>query len=162
MTSGGSFVIAAGSGSFEVVQIFPLQAFRTQLPEVHSDARRALLHTLRGVARLMPVRVKLSRKKGWKMPEGAVMVSRPSKWGNPYVVGLVSCSCRTVDECYHNTFHCETAEEAVEAYRSWMEMIQEQSPKRHDLEELRGKDLACWCDLENACHASVLLEMANE
>lgn len=27
--------------------------------------------------------------------------------------------------------------------------------------ELAGHDLACWCPLEHACHADVLLELAN-
>lgn len=27
--------------------------------------------------------------------------------------------------------------------------------------ELRGKDLACWCPLDQPCHADVLLEIAN-
>lgn len=27
--------------------------------------------------------------------------------------------------------------------------------------ELRGKDLVCWCPLEEPCHADVLLEWAN-
>ena len=27
--------------------------------------------------------------------------------------------------------------------------------------ELRGRDLACWCPLDHACHADVLLELAN-
>jgi hypothetical protein len=32
----------------------------------------------------------------------------------------------------------------------------------HALEELRGKDLACWCGPDEArCHADVLLELAN-
>ena len=30
-----------------------------------------------------------------------------------------------------------------------------------DLAELRGKDLACWCGLDQPCHADVLLELAN-
>lgn len=29
------------------------------------------------------------------------------------------------------------------------------------IEELRGKNLACWCPLDQPCHADVLLEMAN-
>ncbi len=29
------------------------------------------------------------------------------------------------------------------------------------VQELRGKDLACWCPLECECHADVLLELAN-
>jgi hypothetical protein len=28
--------------------------------------------------------------------------------------------------------------------------------------ELRGKDLACWCPLDQPCHADVLLELANQ
>lgn len=27
--------------------------------------------------------------------------------------------------------------------------------------ELRGKDLFCWCPLDQPCHANVLLELAN-
>jgi len=27
--------------------------------------------------------------------------------------------------------------------------------------ELRGKDLACWCPLDQPCHADILLEVAN-
>jgi hypothetical protein len=32
---------------------------------------------------------------------------------------------------------------------------------RRHLHELRGKDLACWCALDQPCHADVLLEIAN-
>ena len=31
-----------------------------------------------------PVRVQLSRKKGWRMPENTVSVARPGRWGNPW------------------------------------------------------------------------------
>jgi hypothetical protein len=31
-----------------------------------------------------PVRVQLSRAKGWRMPPNTVVVSRPSKFGNPH------------------------------------------------------------------------------
>lgn len=30
------------------------------------------------------------------------------------------------------------------------------------LEPLRGKHLACWCPLDQPCHADVLLEFANQ
>ena len=29
------------------------------------------------------------------------------------------------------------------------------------VEELRGRDLACWCPLDRPCHGDVLLELAN-
>lgn len=34
----------------------------------------------------MPKRIQLRRTEGWRKPEGAIVVSRPSKWGNPFVV----------------------------------------------------------------------------
>ena len=34
----------------------------------------------------MPQVIKRRRTKGWLMPEGAVFVGRPTKWGNPWVV----------------------------------------------------------------------------
>jgi hypothetical protein len=34
-------------------------------------------------------------------------------------------------------------------------------PERPPLDELRGKDLLCWCPLGSPCHADVLLELAN-
>lgn len=34
----------------------------------------------------MPKRIQRQRKKGWRMPEGAVYVGRPSKWGNPFKI----------------------------------------------------------------------------
>lgn len=39
-------------------------------------------------AGLMPVRIQRRRVKGWRMPRGAVYVGRPSKWGNPYRIGM--------------------------------------------------------------------------
>lgn len=34
-----------------------------------------------------PRRIQLRRTKGWRKPEGAIVVARPSKWGNPFRVG---------------------------------------------------------------------------
>lgn len=33
----------------------------------------------------MPKRIQLQRVKGWRKPEGAIVVSRPTRWGNPFV-----------------------------------------------------------------------------
>lgn len=35
----------------------------------------------------MPVRIRLSRQKGWRLPPGTIIVSRPSIWGNPWEPG---------------------------------------------------------------------------
>lgn len=98
-----------------------------------------------------PTGVQLSRKKGWRMPENTVKVSRPGKWGNPFLVGPD-----------------RTQRQAVECFDHWLNTpgitagIPEKKQAILDsLEELRGKDLACWCKLGTACHRDVLLRMAN-
>ena len=58
----------------------------------------------------------------------------------------------------------KTAQDAVECYR---EMITGAEGERADwlrahLPELRGKNLACFCPLDQPCHADVLLELANK
>jgi hypothetical protein len=37
-----------------------------------------------------PKRIRLSRKKGWRLPRAAVSVARPTMWGNPFRVGQYS------------------------------------------------------------------------
>lgn len=106
-----------------------------------------------------PVRIQRSRAKGWKMPANTVYVGRPTTWGNPWKVGLVACGCRSAGECSHNTFRCETAAEAVAMYRTRIERGKHLAPAAREL--LRGKNLCCWCRLDQACHADVLLEIAN-
>lgn len=110
-----------------------------------------------------PKRVRLSRKKGWRMPPNTVKVDRSTRWGNPWVVGLRGCGCRAVGECSHNNFRCETAADAVDAYRSWRDLVEAKEPQRSAdfLAPLRGKNLACWCPLDQPCHADVLLKLAN-
>lgn len=91
---------------------------------------------------LKPERIQRKRTKGWKMPGGAVYVGRPTKWGNPYT-----------------TKECGSREFAVTCFRiARSTMPQEREAIR---EALRGKNLACWCQLDQPCHADVLLEIAN-
>ena len=70
--------------------------------------------------------------------EGAVYVGRPTKWGNPFVIGRDG-----------------TRKEVIEKYRGWL------AESGLDPKELEGKDLVCWC-APMACHADVLLELAND
>jgi hypothetical protein len=42
----------------------------------------------------MPERIQLSRAKGWRKPPGAIVVSRPSKWGNPFGYRKYTGLCR--------------------------------------------------------------------
>jgi hypothetical protein len=96
----------------------------------------------------MPKRIQRKRTKGWRLPANAKCVTRPHKFGNPF----------------------DTAAE----FRVWLEAIinggvlcgklETQSHMlriAHDIEELRGLDLACWCSLTKDCHADILIEFAN-
>lgn len=92
-----------------------------------------------------PSRVQLSRRKGAKLPPNTVVVSRPSRWGNPF---------KATGEY--------PVERAVEDYEHWlftdpngMEIL------RAAQMELRGKNLACWCKPGKPCHADVLLRLVN-
>lgn len=100
-----------------------------------------------------PKRIQLSRKKGWRLPEGAVNVSRPGRWGNPFPVGKEGPLGRTALD----------NEGAVGFFRAMLSdpELREQAGYPADLSSLRGKDLACWCGPKDHCHADVLIEAAN-
>lgn len=116
-----------------------------------------------------PIRLQLSRRKGFSLHSHsiakngrcAVNVARPSKWGNPWRIRSVACSCRSVGECTHNQFFCDDAASAVEAFRHWSGGWKNPKALLGQLHKLRGKNLACWCALDQPCHADVLLELAN-
>lgn len=105
----------------------------------------------------MPKRIQRKRTKGWLMPENAISVTRPGKWGNPFIV-----SPNARPGARSGVFYVcvPTVEDAVECFREMMA----NSPERWAVakEELRGKDLACFCTLSEPCHADVLLEIANK
>lgn len=91
----------------------------------------------------MPERIQLKRTKGWRMPENTVKVDRRTKWGNQYPITT-------------------TRGNAIGAFLYWLDVsCPGQELKEAARRELRGKNLACWCPLDKACHADVLLEIAN-
>lgn len=129
----------------------------------------------------MPVRVQLSRKKGWRMPPNTVKVDRSTKWGNPF-------NFRAPEHCWTALAYGEKGNPAgrhaasVKAFREWMgspagmriegcglycgdhpigvsPTVEARTPP--DPTELRGKNLACWCKPDQPCHADVLIELAN-
>lgn len=89
----------------------------------------------------MPQRIQRKRTKGWRMPAGAVYVGRPTCFGNNFSIAEYGRKL------------------AVFNFRQRMRNMQLINPSFFDL--LRGKDLACWCPLDQPCHADVLLEIAN-
>jgi hypothetical protein len=76
------------------------------------------------------------------MPPNTVYVGRPTQWGNPY----------NVDDW---TIHM-----ALAAYEDWLDNDQLKDPNY--LSKLRGKNLACWCKLNEPCHADILIKKLKE
>jgi hypothetical protein len=100
-------------------------------------------------------RIQRKRAKGWRMPENVVYVGRRTRWGNPF---------DWRDYVDQWTSECQAKLEAKDNYRIWLDGEIRQWTTRRDwilehLEDLRGYDLACWCDLADPCHADVLIEM---
>lgn len=132
-----------------------------------------------------PRRIRLQRSAGWRKPKDAIVVARPSRWGNPYVVGdpgveFCGTSLGPGAGFYdpHDQRGCQsslpplTAAQAVYLYRNDLtDWLADEDPfydeLRAALASLRGHDLACWCPLVDAhgqpvpCHADVLVELAN-
>lgn len=134
----------------------------------------------------MAERIQLRRTKGWRKPESAIVVARPSKWGNPFVldrccvhgVGWVLTfdshnaarvhSITMFEKLVRGLWNPGLAEPLTDSqYRDLGEGIQKWRrrigghPTEAARSELGGHDLACWCPLDQPCHADVLLELAN-
>ena len=103
----------------------------------------------------LPRRIQRQRTKGWRMPEGAVYVGRPSRWGNPWTTAGMRRAGWTGTNTYLAPFVTGMFQKGMRARVTVCEPILSALP------ELRGRDLACWCRLDQPCHADVLLEMAN-
>lgn len=111
--------------------------------QIADDVRGA--HSLHPVVS-QPVRIQLSRKKGWRMPPNTLNVARPSRYGNPHHIGMCPVCGVT-----------HTREEAVAEFEAELSQL-----SANHFEVMRGKNLACWCKLNERCHADVLLRLANE
>lgn len=137
-----------------------------------------------------PVRIQRKRTRGWRMPEGAVYVGRPTIFGNPF--RAYKCRCcgywdvrdengvtYLVDHAYVRQPHVradrrtwttqrEASREAVRLFVDDLTYWLGGGRMAHDpdlasaIAGLRGKNLACWCPPNQPCHADVLLTLAKE
>lgn len=111
---------------------------------------------------MKPQRIQRKRTKGFNLQQvskasnglDCVYVGRPTKFGNPYKVGSP----------FFNIFTKKTGifsiDETVDCFEFWLKGKLAFAP--NFLDELRGKNLACFCPLDSCCHADVLLEYANK
>ena len=78
------------------------------------------------------------------VPEGAIYVGRPcpglkgSRWANPWPV---------------KGYGLDESLRRFRATFSHPDLVKDM------LKELGGRDLACWCPLDQPCHADILLEL---
>jgi hypothetical protein len=118
-------------------------------------------HTGRTETGTAPVRIQRRRAKGWKMPPNTVYVGRGTEFGNPF----------TLDEAreFHEFMPPDNGdtprETAIRWFSEWLAGvpvdIEDRPPSIDRIALLRGRNLACWCALDQPCHADVLLEIAN-
>jgi hypothetical protein len=123
---------------------------------------------------MSPKRVQMSRQRPWRADNpDAVIVARPSKWGNEFEVWRIrgydwSAEVYDGERLQMLVKNFATAAEArraaAEAYRAVI-LAGRRQWSLPTVDEVRaalaGRDLACWCPLDQPCHADVLLEIAN-
>ena len=129
----------------------------------------------------MPSRIQRLRSKGWRMPPGAIYVGRPTEWGNPFSVRSPAASLAAAATGGRGNVPRDLAHGVIALYVRWLAgapiecpitaiMAQKEweaagQPTPPTVEQIRrqlaGRDLVCWCPLDQPCHADVLLEIAN-
>jgi hypothetical protein len=118
-----------------------------------------------------PTRLRLSRAKGFDLQTlslatnglPAIVVARPTKWGNPFVVGQDGTrrDVTTLFSLLISGRICLTCKTGS------AEQLERRTYIVRNLDALRDKNLACWCPLDAwdpmgpKCHADVLLDIAN-
>ena len=107
-----------------------------------------------------PIRLQALRKKGFNLQQlsqdtnglPAVLCCRPGKWGNPY-------KTHTADGRRWQSNEMAVATLKQQYYNPENEFGRQHiaNVRKH----LKGKNLACRCALNEACHVDLLLELAN-
>jgi hypothetical protein len=123
-----------------------------------------------------PVRIRRRREKGQRLtsPNGlpVIYVGRPTKWGNPY--RIIHRDGPLIVDDTPAIYNYEVSKLlGVPEPLSWRDAqrgivgLFRKKYRNRSFEELRGKNLACWCSLSDStgkpfpCHADVILELAN-
>lgn len=110
-----------------------------------------------------PKRVQQRRAKGFKLPPNTKSVARPSRWGNPFRINpklWEKIQKKPAKELNDEELHC--CRDRAAAVRMFRTLMLARTDTRAEIKkELRGFNLACYCPLDQPCHADVLLEIAN-
>jgi hypothetical protein len=114
---------------------------------------------------MAPSRLQRRRTVGWRKPERAVYVGRPTRFGNPARLvhaphGLV---VEWTDGGTVGTWPDEAVARryAVTLFEHWIRQPEQAGFRDLVRAELAGRDLLCWCPLDQPCHADSLIRIAN-
>lgn len=120
------------------------------------------------------------------MPEGAVYIGRPTKWGNPIRITPETSTrpgCPTMYRVHGSPLDMSGGPSYADLgiarhFAAWYfecDLLNDRYPEYPSLDEIRaelaGRDLACWCPPrcvnpngslgQISCHGDVLLDLAN-
>lgn len=116
-----------------------------------------------------PKRIQIRRDRPWQTYPKAVIVDRRTKLGNPFRVGelvqitageelaMIPMTAQMAVACFDDLMsqrlHRDPADMPEDAayVQGWYDL----------LDEIRGRDVACWCKLSEPCHGDVWLRLAN-
>lgn len=114
---------------------------------------------------MTPTRIQRKRTKGYRTPANTVSATRPGKWGNPFKVVQEDgkwCA-KEADGNYWDEIYDskkEALDKCLRLYR--MRLDADFVTGRLNLDELRGKNLSCWCKIGDPCHADYLLTLITQ
>lgn len=127
------------------------------------------------------IRIQRSRKKGYKQPENTLYCGRGSKFGNPFIIKESA-----IEDVWYVTYHPkfnsllidsllydtnfsnififtnrETKELALQDCLKCFEVYAE-NYLIDKLHLLKGKNLSCWCAIDQPCHVDILIKLYNK
>lgn len=105
-------------------------------------------------------RLQRSRKAGSKLPEGTLVVTRPTIWGNPWegpdAVFAYKLFCEQV---IGGSEYITAMESTLRIKRVFSRPIEQWKMLRSEMLGLQRSGVthvACWCSLDKGCHADVI------
>lgn len=119
---------------------------------------------------IQPVRIQRSRQHKQVSQNGLEIVycGRPTKWGNPFKIGN---SLLDVPFIIIKKTELTEAEQdggiitqgiSVRLFETFLTLYGAADFIQQIKENLKGKNLSCWCKVGEPCHVDVLLKIANE
>lgn len=106
---------------------------------------------------LKPVGIQRKRTKGWRKPPLTKMVTRETDWGNLFAVGEDVSIVVESTEGHVIEAAVQDLEHSLELFEAYAKLRMVMDPDW--LTPLRGKNLACYCALDNPCHRDILLRL---